>query len=224
MPFSAILFDLDGTLLDTLTDITHAANEALAMEGFPARSEADYLRFVGDGIATTLRRALPPDRANDALVERCEANFHVTYGRAWNVHTKPYSGIPELLDILSARGIALAILSNKGDDFAKQIGETYLAPWPFRAIVGLRKGVLRKPDPTAALEIAANLRVEPASCIFVGDSAVDIQTGHAAGMFPVGVSWGFQTVEMLQEAGAGVVIDHPSRLLEILDRERDRPG
>jgi phosphoglycolate phosphatase len=220
MPFRATLFDLDGTLLDTLTDIAHAANEALAMEGFPARTEADYLRFVGDGIATTLRRALPPDRADDALVGRCEANFQVTYGRGWNVHTRPYAGIPELLDALSAQGILLAILSNKADDFAKQIGETYLAPWPFRAIVGLRKGVPRKPDPTAALEIAATLNVEPASCVFVGDSAVDIQTGRAAGMFPVGVSWGFQTVEMLREAGAGAIIDHPRELLELLDGDR----
>jgi phosphoglycolate phosphatase len=220
MAFRAILFDLDGTLLNTLADIAQAANEALTLEGFPSHSEADYLRFIGDGIATTLRRALPPDRSDDAQVERCLANFQVTYGRGWNVHTRPYDGIPELLDALVAGGIMLAILSNKGDDFAKKIGESYLARWPFRAIVGLRPGVPRKPDPTAALEIAANLGLEPASCVFVGDSAVDMLTARAAGMFPVGVAWGFQRVEMLKAANAGAIIDHPSGLLEILDRER----
>lgn len=222
MPFRAILFDLDGTLLDTLTDIANAANEALALEGFPPHAEADYLRFIGDGIATTLRRALPPDRADDAQVGRCVGHFQVTYGRAWNVHTRLYEGIPELLDALTARGIALAVLSNKGDDFTRLFGETYLASWPFRAVVGLRPGVPRKPDPTSALEIASSLNVEPASCVFVGDSVVDIQTAEGAGMFPVGVAWGFQPVEALRAEGARAILDRPRDLLEVIDA--DPPG
>ena len=217
MAFRAILFDLDGTLLDTLTDIADAANEALALEGFPARSQADYLRFIGDGIATTLRRALPPEAVDDALVERCHAHYQVTYGKTWNAHTRPYPGIEELLDALTSRGIELAILSNKADDFARLMAETYFARWPFRTVVGERPGIPRKPDPGAALEIARTLGVEPASCVFSGDSGVDMQTGRAAGMFPVGVSWGFQSVEMLREAGAGTIIDRPGELLAILD-------
>jgi phosphoglycolate phosphatase len=220
MAFRATLFDLDGTLLNTLTDIANAANEALTLEGLPTHPESDYLRFIGDGIATTFRRALPPDRSDDAQVERCHAHFQATYGRSWNVHTRPYAGIPELLDALTTRGIALAILSNKGDDFAKQIGASYLAKWPFRAVVGLREGVPRKPDPTAALEIASNLGIEPADCLFIGDSGVDIQTGRAAGMFPVGVAWGFQTVEMLKAAGARAIIDHPGELVGVIDGTR----
>jgi phosphoglycolate phosphatase len=222
MAFRAILFDLDGTLLDTLADIASAANEALTLEAFPARTEADYLRFIGDGIATTFRRALPPDRSGDEEVARCVANFQETYGKSWNVHTQPYDGIPELLDVLTARGIALAILSNKGDDFTRLCSQTYLDRWPFREIRGLRPDSPRKPDPTVALEIAESLGVEPGECAFVGDSVVDIQTGKAAGMYPIGVSWGFQTVERLRDAGAGAIIDHPRFLLDVLDdREKD---
>lgn len=220
MPFRAILFDLDGTLLDTLADIARAANEALTLEGFPERTEEEFRHFVGDGIATTLRRALPPDRADDQAVDRCVARFQETYGKAWNVQTRPYPGIPELLDALTSRRVALAVVSNKGDDFAKRFGEAYLGRWPFQAVVGLRSGVPKKPDPTSALEVASTLAVEPASCIFVGDSGVDMQTGRAAGMFPVGVSWGFQTVEMLRDGGAGAIIDDPRELLDWLDGDR----
>jgi phosphoglycolate phosphatase len=222
MAFRAILFDLDGTLLDTLADIAHAANEALAFEGFPTHAESDYLRFIGDGVAMLMRRALPPDIVDDTLVGRGVACFQETYAKQWNVQTKPYAGIVELLDALTARGLPLAVLSNKPDDFTQLFGQTYLAPWPFRAIIGHRGGVPCKPDPASALEIADRLGVEPASCLFVGDSAVDMQTARNAGMSPVGVSWGFQPVETLREAGAWAIIDHPSGLLDLLDGGGDR--
>jgi phosphoglycolate phosphatase len=217
MPFHAILFDLDGTLLDTLTDIAHAANEALEREGFPTHPEADYLRFIGEGVHVLFRRALPPQQSDDTLVGRCVECFQEAYGRSWNVHTRPYAGIPELLDALTARGLALAVLSNKPEDFTKLYGETYLAPWPFQAVVGQREGVPRKPDPASALEIAESLGVAPASCLFVGDTVVDMQTASNARMVPVGVSWGFQPIEALREAGALAIIDRPSDLLALID-------
>jgi phosphoglycolate phosphatase len=217
MRFRAILFDLDGTLLDTLADIAHAANEALALEGFPTHEEADYSRFIGDGVHVLFRRALPTDRADDAIVGRCVSHFQMTYGKSWHVQTRPYAGIPELLDTLAAREMTLAVLSNKPDDFTRLIGEHYLASWPFRAIVGHREGAPRKPDPTSALEIAGLLAIEPASCMFVGDSAVDMRTARNAGMLPVGVTWGFQPVEILRSNGAQVVIDRPDELLAVLD-------
>jgi phosphoglycolate phosphatase len=217
MPFRAILFDLDGTLLDTLTDIAHAANEALEREGFPTHPEADYLRFIGEGVHELFRRALPSEQSDDTLAGRCVEHFQDAYGRSWNVYTKPYAGIQELLDALAARGLALAVLSNKPDDFTRLYGETYLAPWPFRAVVGQREGVPRKPDPASTLEIAEGLGVDPASCLFVGDTVVDMQTARNAGMVPVGVSWGFQPVEALQEAGARAIIERPSDLLDLID-------
>jgi phosphoglycolate phosphatase len=216
MPFRAILFDLDGTLLDTLRDIADAANEALTLEGFPTHSESEYLHFIGDGIGMLLRRALPADQGQ-AEVDRCLERFQTAYQRGWNVHTRFYPGIPELLDSLVGRSLALAVLSNKADDFTQKYGEGYLARWPFRAIIGHRPGTAKKPDPASALEIAATLGVEPADCLFVGDSGVDMQTGRAAGMFPVGVSWGFKSVESLQQAGAGAIINHPRELLDVLD-------
>ena len=219
MPFQAILFDLDGTLLDTLADIAHAANEALDREGFPAHPEADYLRFIGEGVPMLFRRALPPDSSDDTRVGRCIVRFQETYGEFWNVRTKPYAGISELLDALAARGLALAVLSNKPDDFTRLYGEAYLSPWPFRAIVGQREGVPRKPDPASALQIAHRLGVDPASCLFVGDSVVDIQTARNAGMVPVGVSWGFQPVDALRAAGARAILDRPSDLLVLIEGE-----
>ena len=217
MAFRAILFDLDGTLLDTLTDIAQAANQALALEGFPTHPEAAYVKFIGDGVAMLFRRALPSDLADDSTAGRCVARFQKTYGKAWNVHTKPYAGIGELLDALTARNLILAVLSNKPDDFTRLYGESYLAPWAFRVVMGHRAGVARKPDPASALEIATLLGVEPGSCVFVGDSGVDMETGRNAGMVPVGVSWGFQTEEILRASGARAIIHHPLELLAIVD-------
>ncbi len=222
MPFRAIVFDLDGTLLDTLADIAHAANAALALEGFPPHPEADYRRFIGDGVAMLFTRALPRDRVDVALVSRCVTHFDATYGESWNVRTRPYEGIPELLDTLTERKVSLAVLSNKPHEFTRLYGEHYLASWPFVAIYGQREGVPRKPDPAGALEIARRLAVEPGEIVYVGDTGVDMKTARSAGMFPIGVSWGFRPVDELQSSGAAAIIDHPSELLGIL--EDGRPG
>ena len=173
--------------------------------------------FIGDGVAMLFRRALPPGLADDGLVERCVAGFHIAYSRSWDVRTRPYDGIPELLDALAGRGLALSVLSNKPDGFTRMIGGRYLARWPFRAVVGQREGIPRKPDPAGALEIAGLLGIEPAGFLYVGDSGVDMKTATAAGMFAVGVSWGFRSVEELRAAGARAIIDHPSELLGLLD-------
>src|ERR671921_816593 len=154
MSYDAVLFDLDGTLLDTLADIAQAANEALAGAGLPGHPPEAYRRFIGDGVAMLFRRALPPERVEEGLVERCVATFRDAYGRCWDARTRPYAGIPELLDVLAGRGLALAVLSNKPDDFTRRCAEAYLGRWPLRAVLGQREGVPRKPDPAGALEVA----------------------------------------------------------------------
>jgi phosphoglycolate phosphatase len=217
MTFRAVMFDLDGTLLDTLADIARAANQALEREGMPAHPAADYRAFIGDGVAMLFRRALPPARAEDALIARCVEGFHDAYARCWDDRTRPFDGIPELLDALVARDLSLTVLSNKPDAFTRLYGERYLAPWPFRAVVGQRDHVPRKPAPAGALGIAEELGIEPAAFAYVGDSGVDMKTARAAGMFAIGVSWGFRPVEELRETGADAIIDHPAELLGLLD-------
>ena len=217
MPAQAVLFDLDGTLLDTLADIAAAANAALTLEAMPTLPDAAYRQFIGDGVDMLFRRALPADQEHDsARIDRCVAGFHATYATSWNVASQPYRGIPELLDALVALGLPLAILSNKPDEFTRLCADFYLAAWPWRVVVGQRAGIPRKPDPTAALTIADHIGIAPADIVYVGDSSVDMRTARAAGMKAVGVSWGFRTVEELRATGASAIIDHPTELLGLL--------
>ena len=219
MTTQAVLFDLDGTLLDTLADIASAANAALVLEGMPAHPDAAYRRFIGDGVDMLFRRALPLDQDHDdARIARCVSHFHATYATSWNVASRPYPGVPELLDALAARGLPLAILSNKPDEFTRLCAGHYLGRWTWAAVVGQRTGVPRKPDPTPALMLAEAIGVPPARITYVGDSSVDMRTAAGAGMVAVGVSWGFRSVEELQATGASAIIDHPLDLLPLLDR------
>ena len=216
MESRAVLFDLDGTLLDTLADIAHAANEVLEHLGFATHPPEAYRRFIGDGVAVLFRRALPPGHDEPERVARCVADYRETYGRVWNVRTRPYDGIAALLDGLTSRGLGLAVLSNKPDDFTGLCVAEYLARWPFRAVLGHREGTPRKPDPAGALEIVHRLGVPAGQFLYVGDTAVDMETARSAGMRPVGAAWGFRPAEELWAAGAETVIAQPADLLEIL--------
>jgi phosphoglycolate phosphatase len=217
MKFRAVLFDLDGTLLDTLEDIAGAANEVLVGLGCPAHPPEAYRRFIGDGVAVLFQRALPPDRAEPGLIDRCVEGFPEAYGKSWKVSTRPYEGIPELLDALTTRGLALSVLSNKPDDFTRLAAAEYLARWPFRAVVGQRQGVPRKPDPAGAVEIARRLEIPVEQFLYVGDTAVDMETARRAEMCPVGVAWGFRPVEELRTGGARAIIERPADLLGLTE-------
>jgi phosphoglycolate phosphatase len=225
MTARAILFDLDGTLLDTLEDIAQAANDVLSGLELPTHPAGAYRRFIGDGVATLFQRALPPDRLTQGMVDRCVARFREAYGRTWNIHTRPFDGIPALLDDLVARGVELAVLSNKPDDFTRLFVDRYLACWPFRAVLGQREGVPRKPDPAGAIEIALRLGLPAERFLYVGDTAVDMETALRAGMCPVGVAWGFRPIEELRSAGAAAIIERPAGLLGLLEPlETERSG
>jgi phosphoglycolate phosphatase len=222
MKFRAVLFDLDGTLLDTLEDIAQAANDVLVGLDLPTHPPEAYRAFIGDGVATLFRRALPPDRVVPEMIDRCVAGFRETYGESWNVRTRPFDGIPELLDDLAARDLDLAVLSNKPDDFTRRCAAEYLARWPFRAVLGQREGVPRKPDPAGALEIARRLGLPAERFLYVGDTAVDMETARGAGMCPVGVAWGFRSIEELRSGGAAAIIERPAELLGLLEAGRFR--
>lgn len=214
--YRAVLFDLDGTLLDTLTDIADAANAVLVRQGFAGHCVAAYRTFVGDGVAMLFRRALPlPDPPAD-LLAACVDGFHESYARCWDRQTRPYEGIAELLDGLTARGLSLAVLSNKPHEFTRMCIARYFPRWKFDAVLGQRAGTPHKPAPDGALEIARRLAVPPAEFAYLGDSSVDMHTARAAGMFAVGAAWGFRTAAELQASGARAVITRPQELLALL--------
>jgi phosphoglycolate phosphatase len=211
----AFLFDLDGTLVDSLADIAVAMNEALVEAGAAPHSPEAYRLFVGDGVDVLARRAAPPDLAGDgprraALVARYQA----IYAGRLTLSTRPYPGVPELVASLRSRALPLAVLSNKPDPATRAIVEALFPAESFVAVRGQRPGVPRKPDPAAALELAAELGLAPAEIAFVGDTSVDIRTARAAGMRAVGVAWGFRPEE-LREAGADLVVDAPADLASL---------
>jgi phosphoglycolate phosphatase len=202
MNFKAVIFDLDGTLLDTLEDIADATNSVLSRFGFPQPDREAYKYFIGEGIETLVRRALPKDKLDEPLIGQCVAIMREEYGKRWANKTHPYREIPEILDALTIRRIKMAVLSNKPDEFTKEMVTAFLPTWHFAVIQGEKLSVPKKPDPTAALGIADTLRIPPRAFLFLGDSDIDMKTALAAGMCPVGVLWGFRTAEELVASGA----------------------
>jgi phosphoglycolate phosphatase len=218
--YRAIVFDLDGTLLDTLADIGDAANAVLQQLGFPAHALDDYRQFVGEGIAALFQRAVPVDQTDGETIGRCVHAFQIAYRRNWNARTRPYEGVLELLDELAGRGLKMAVLSNKPHEFTQACVEHFFPDAPFEVVFGQREGVARKPDPAGALEIAQRLSLPADEFVYLGDSAIDMQTATQAGMHPVGAGWGFRSVEELRAAGAMAVIARPRELVEVLDGQQ----
>lgn len=213
MHLRAALFDLDGTLLDSLRDIGEAMNHALSLHGLPVHPLSDYRRFVGEGVRVLVSRALPTGRedAHEAVL----ASYKSFYAEHLLKHTRPYPGVLEVLSRLAGEGVKLAVLSNKPDAATRQLVSALLPDVPFSVVYGERAGVPRKPDPTAALGIATELGVEPGDCAFIGDTAVDMDTARAAGMYGVGVTWGFRSEE-LQAHGARALAHTADELLQAL--------
>lgn len=214
--FDAVLFDLDGTLLDTLRDIGEACNRVLVERGYPPHPIEAYRYLVGDGARVLLSRALPEGSRDDATIDASLADYIAEYARGWNVHTQPYAGIADLLDALVVRGLKLAVLSNKPHPFTVQCVETFLARWTFHAVRGQTEAFPRKPDPGSALDVAHHLGTTPDRVCYVGDTGTDMQTATAAGMVAVGVLWGFRERAELEANGAKQIIAHPRDLLPLL--------
>ncbi|WP_028318160.1 HAD family hydrolase [Desulfobulbus elongatus] len=216
MRYHAVLFDLDGTLLDTLEDLAAAANRVLADQGLPRHPVDAYRHFVGDGLRVLVERMLPADRRDAAMVGGAVAAFQEAYARTWHDRSAPYPGIADLLDRLTAEGVRLSILSNKPDAFTRLCVQRLLPRWHFDPLLGQRDGVPKKPDPTAALEIARLLHLDPAQILYVGDSGVDMRTARAAGMVAAGVLWGFRDEAELTRTGAQHLVARPEELLPLV--------
>jgi phosphoglycolate phosphatase len=217
MAYKAVIFDLDGTLLDTLEDLADSVNRVLQDKGLPTHPTEAFRYFVGNGAAMLVSRALPPERRNDALTADCLEAFLKEYNRNWNMKTKPYSGVSELLDALTAKHIEMAVLTNKPQHFAELCIQEFLSAWKFTVILGQRDGFPLKPDPAGPREIARCLDVPPREFLYLGDSDADMRTAVRAHMFPVGALWGFRSEKELRESGAVEVISRPTELLKFVN-------
>jgi len=216
MPYKAVLFDMDGTLLDTLTDIAESTNRILAERGLPQHPVADYRYFVGEGARKLIDDVLPEDAKTEQTINDCLQAFEADYALNWKNNTAPYEGIESLLDTLSNTGIKLSILSNKPHHITTDCVSQMLGKWEFEVVFGQREDVPKKPDPAGALEIASIMKIPPEEFLYMGDTKIDMITANGAGMHPVGVTWGFRPREELVTAGAKTIIDKPEELLDLL--------
>jgi phosphoglycolate phosphatase len=215
----AVIFDLDGTLLDSIEDITVASNRVYSSRGLGEFGIDEMKTLVGDGAEELIRRVFASrgrPAPDDALVAEILADYRREYQACWRDHSRPFDGIPELLAELARRGIRTAVLSNKSDIFTDRMTSALLPGHPFDIVRGARPGVPLKPDPAPALAIAAELGLAPSACAFVGDTNVDMRTAQAAGMLAVGALWGFRTADELTTNGADVLIAAPADLLRHL--------
>lgn len=215
MKYEAILFDLDGTLLNTLEDLKDSCNAALEACGYAPRTLDEVRRFVGNGVGLLIRRALPEGVGEEEWA-RCLALFKAHYQNNLDNKTRPYPGIEQALDALLARGYRIGVVSNKFDAAVKALCAHHFPR--IQVAVGEREGVRKKPAPDSALAAAQALGVRPASTLYVGDSEVDIQTARNAGMDCLSVDWGFRPEAVLRDAGATRIIHSPGALLDAIEK------
>lgn len=210
--YKAAVFDLDGTLINSLPDLAASGNILLASYGMPPHPEDAYRYFVGNGWRKLVERIMP--EADEGRVEEALARYKAIYEGKMTERTKPYDGIPELLRGLRERGLALAVCTNKHVDAAKTLVEKYFPEGVFSVVEGDRPGVPKKPDPAHLRAVMERLGVKPEETLYLGDSGVDMETASRGGAYPVGVLWGFREKEELISCGAKLVIAKPEELFE----------
>ncbi|KNY28766.1 HAD family hydrolase [Pseudobacteroides cellulosolvens] len=215
MSYKAVLFDLDGTLLDTIKDISQSMNYAMQKNGLPVYAIEEYKYLVGEGVYNLAKKALPEHLQNEETINCIVAQMKEHYEKHWADNTVLYEGIPELLNYLTSKGYKLSILSNKPHSFTQKIADKLLDKWQFDVIFGERKPIPIKPDPASALEIASIMGVNPQDFLYLGDTSVDMYTANNAGMYAVGVTWGFRKKDELLKSGAKLIINHPMKLSQI---------
>ena len=216
MKYKGVIFDLDGTLLNSIEDLAESMNTVLKESSFPTHKVSDYEKYIGSGILNLVQKALPESQRDS---DSCMKYFHMMfeeYSQNCTNKTAPYKGVADLLDILEVKNIKIGILSNKADKLTKKAVQVLLSNWNFECIEGLSNEEHKKPNAIKALHISKEMGIEPNEIIFVGDSGVDMETANNAGMYAVGVLWGFRSKEELISTGANKIISHPLELLNIL--------
>ena len=211
----AVMFDLDGTLLDTLADLGESMNAVLQGHGFAAHDMAFYRHAIGNGVPTLARRALPEAHGDSPTVEQVVSQMKQEYGRRWKTKTRPYDGVLELLSALDEGDVFLAILTNKPDDAAQNVVRHFLPYDRFAVVRGVLSDGVVKPEPAGALAIVAASGIPRADWLYVGDTNTDMQTATNAGLFAVGCTWGFRDRDELLSNGADAIIDTPLELLDL---------
>ncbi|MDE6486489.1 MAG: HAD family hydrolase [Muribaculaceae bacterium] len=210
-----VIFDLDGTLLNTIADLGEAANHTMAALGYPQHSPQSYPTMVGNGVARLIERALPDSARTPDIRDQALEIFRDYYDRHLADHTTPYPGIPQLLDELTARGIAVAVASNKYEAAVRRLVRHFFPAIEWAAVCGNIEGVPVKPDPSIVFRILADHPTPKAATLYVGDSGVDIETARRACLDSVGVTWGFRSAAELRAHYATHIITTPAELLPI---------
>ena len=211
----SIIFDLDGTLLNTIEDLANACNYVLTTLGYKTHEVEKYKTFVGNGRYKLVERMLPEDRRDMENIEKALKLFDTYYEKHMIDMTKPYDGIMEMLDSLINRGINIAVVSNKPHEFTTEVVKNYFRD-RFKVVYGHKKNTKEKPDPWAVLEVIEEFNVNKDECLYIGDSEIDINTAKNAGVKSVGVEWGFRGKGELEAAGANYIVNKPEQILEIL--------
>jgi phosphoglycolate phosphatase len=215
MKYKAVIFDLDGTLVNSIKDIADAMNIVLERRKYPTYDYETYKTFVGSGVKSLVVKALPDANPEKEEVAACLEDMMQVYSECCTNKTKAYDGVFDLLAQLNAENIKICVLSNKEDTLTKKIA-SFLFPEYISPVLGLKVEADKKPNPKVALQICELIKVKPEETIFVGDTDVDILVAKNANMLPVGVSWGFREKEGLIAAGAKHILEHPLDLMKII--------
>ena len=216
MKYKAIIFDLDGTLLNSLVDIADSVNIVLKKYNLPTHPIDDYKLMVGKGIKSLVEEALP-NNVNQSDFDKYFAEVTQVYENNQINKTQPYSGIIDMLKALEDNGTIINILSNKPIDFTKMVVSHFLGEINFKYVIGARKGVPQKPNPISVFEIIEGLELDKSEVLYVGDTGTDMKTAENAGLSSVGVLWGFRGLEELMENGAEYIIEEPSKIVSIVE-------
>lgn len=215
MEFKSVIFDLDGTLIDSIHDIADSNNKMLLQNGLNTHPLESYIKWIGNGARLLIERSVPEIK-DPKVIEKLLEEYLLIYQNNCLIKTKLYAGMDIFLNGLTDRKIPISILTNKPHIETLRITNSLLNKWNFEFILGQREGYPKKPDPKIALEIADKLNIAPKDFLFIGDSSTDIRTAIAAGMKPIGVNWGYGTYESMKEAGGKTFHNNPQDLLELL--------
>lgn len=216
MKYKAVIFDLDGTLVNSIEDIADSMNSVLSRYNFPVHDTDKYYQFVGSGLRQLVIDSLPSDKRNDVIINDCLDKLTELYQKNITRKTKPYKGINDMLDRLVEMDVKISVLSNKADHLTKKVIKTIFDNYPFEVVMGPSSDDQRKPNPAGALFISNKINVIPSEIVYVGDTGIDMQTAKNANMYGVGVLWGFRKLSELIDARADIVINSPIELVDIV--------